>query len=849
VWGAKGFSLWNLCSRTWVPECEERPSAGARGRRAALGCVGCESACAAVSGGLSVQQEMSVLSSHPGCPHSQRLSPWLVLGARRSGNKGRAQCPLPTNTCGQSWHLGGQVRAGRQPSGRGRAAVGWAQAPAGRRGSRRLRPAPRPIGSPSGAPRGGPLGCEAFPCGVPGAPCLGPPWPPAHAPLPGSVRRIGHSLVSGPAEAACPGDGGACPGRARPGGTWGLGQRTVTSVPGGSHQASGRGSSRRGPLPHPPPPPPSLTCGCAHSQSAPGCGAHGQPREPAPDTARHQGATGSRAPGILSVSPHAAGWFQPRPNTPNIRPGPRPTYDAAPVQGGRGWGSQRPLRSPQALGPLGSGSLDTPTRPTSSAPATALVQLGPGRSLGTGSDPSWLRAVFQGPGICWDGRPAEQTSRTQEASHLQEAHAERLVLLPTSFGEMLAFFCSNAVVQGHPPPWLWPELPPGSRLEAAAPGVGGVLCWQVGLLLEQYWRYPHHRVPALGAQARPLHHAVRHEPTAARPCPPLSAGAGRARPQDIYSLYKFKLSARLGTPGAHTPCPDLPAMLDSGIRLQRLSPDKVAFRLCNSTGGDCFCHTHASGVTAAHMWYRLHYLSVLALLPPRSRAPPLPPLLSLHGQDCQARHLWTAEHPTYGSCYTFDAAWAPRRPGVTHRLSLVLRAEQQAHLTLLSPAAGIQVLVHRPDHSPFLGAPGFSVRPATETTVCVREVGWLCEVHRLGSPYGRCAHDSGGVDVQLLFASYTRWACLVSCFQQLVVDTCSCGHYLFPLPAGVEYCSSARHPAWGHCFYCLRRELEAHQLACTWRCPRPCRESSYTLSAGTSTWPSSKSAVSSLEGG
>lgn len=40
-------------------------------------------------------------------------------------------------------------------------------------------------------------------------------------------------------------------------------------------------------------------------------------------------------------------------------------------------------------------------------------------------------------------------------------------------------------------------------------------------------------------------------------------------------------------------------------------------------------------------------------------------------------------------------------------------------------------------------------------------------------------------------------ACLVSCFQQLMVETCSCGYYLYPLPVGAEYCSYTRHPAWG----------------------------------------------------
>lgn len=170
-----------------------------------------------------------------------------------------------------------------------------------------------------------------------------------------------------------------------------------------------------------------------------------------------------------------------------------------------------------------------------------------------------------------------------------------------------------------------------------------------------------------------------------------------------------------------------------------------------------------------------------------------------------SRHFRTFHHPTYGSCYTFNGTWTVHRPGITHGISLVLRAEQQDALPLLSTEAGIKVMVHRRDHTPFLEHRGFSVRPGTETTIGIRE------------------------------------ACLVSCFQQLMVNTCSCGYYFFPLPAGAEYCNSARHPAWGHCFYRLYRKLETHRLPCASRCPRPCRESSYKLSAGSARWPSSTS--------
>uniref|UniRef100_A0A8C0KC35 Sodium channel epithelial 1 subunit delta n=1 Tax=Canis lupus dingo TaxID=286419 RepID=A0A8C0KC35_CANLU len=209
-----------------------------------------------------------------------------------------------------------------------------------------------------------------------------------------------------------------------------------------------------------------------------------------------------------------------------------------------------------------------------------------------------------------------------------------------------------------------------------------------------------------------------------------------------------------------------------------------------------------------------------------------------------SRYFQTVHHPTYGSCYTFNGISATQHPGITHGISLVLRAEQQDQVPLLSTEASIKVMIHGRDHTPFLEHQGFSVRPGTETTIGIREV------HRLGSPYSHCTRGAEGVDVQLLYnASYTLQTCLVSCFQQLMVETCSCGYYFYPLPSGAEYCSYTRHPGWGHCFYRLYGDLGTHRLACASRCPRPCRESSYKLSAGTSRWPSSKSAVSPLRSG
>ncbi|XP_039732736.1 epithelial sodium channel subunit delta isoform X2 [Pteropus medius] len=446
-------------------------------------------------------------------------------------------------------------------------------------------------------------------------------------------------------------------------------------------------------------------------------------------------------------------------------------------------------------------------------------------------------------------------SQAQPPPPPEEERRERRVELHASFRELFTFFCANTTMHGA----IRLVCSSQNRLKTASWGLLflgalGALYWQFGLLFQQYWRYPVLMTVSVHSE-RKLFPSVTlcdmnpHRPSLVRNH--LQA-LDKFAQENIHALYKFNFSRSGDSPLAEDPGPGPAFWLDRSVRLQRLShpggQDKVGFRLCNSTGGDCFYRAYASGLTAVREWYRYHYVDILALLPAA-------PEDARHGhghghggrfvfscrydgQNCQARHFWTFHHPTYGSCYTFNGSWVAQRPGITHGISLILRAEQQDHLPLLSTEAGIKAIVHKHDHTPFLEHRGFSIRPGTETTISIRED----EVHRLGSPYSHCTDGVKGLDVPLLYkASYTMQACLVSCFQQLMVETCSCGYYFHPLPAGAEYCSSARHPAWGHCFYRLYRDLETHRLLCASRCPRPCRESSYKLSAGTSRWPSSKS--------
>ncbi|XP_005217258.1 amiloride-sensitive sodium channel subunit delta [Bos indicus] len=487
-----------------------------------------------------------------------------------------------------------------------------------------------------------------------------------------------------------------------------------------------------------------------------------------------------------------------------------------------------------------------------------------GRLMAQVGRPGWGQAKW------WAGAPLSLTSQMQAEGTGQtvgggpgtwtcpqaspptlpeEEHGERLVELHASFRELVTFFCTNSTIHGT----IRLVCSSQNRLKTASwglllAGALGVLYWQFALLFEQYWRYPVIMTVSVHSE-RKLFPSVTlcdmnpHRPHLARHHLRVLDDFAR---ESIYSLYRFNFSDSMDALGAEVPGPEPAFHLDRRIRLQRLRPldgqNRVGFKLCNSTGGDCVERAYSSGVVAAREWYRFHYINILALLPAAHE--------DSHGshfvfscryddRDCHAQHFQTSHHPTYGSCYTFNGVWAAQRPGVTHRISLVLRAEQLDHLPLLSTKAGIKVMIHPQDHTPFLEHQGFSIRPGTETTIDIRED----EVHRLGSPYGQCMDSTGSVDVQLLYnTSYTRQACLVSCFQHLMVETCSCGYFFYPLPAGAEYCSYMRHPAWGHCFHHLYQKLKTHQLPCTTRCPRPCRESSYKLSAGTSRWPSSTSA-------
>uniref|UniRef100_A0A8C3SWQ3 Sodium channel epithelial 1 subunit delta n=1 Tax=Chelydra serpentina TaxID=8475 RepID=A0A8C3SWQ3_CHESE len=440
---------------------------------------------------------------------------------------------------------------------------------------------------------------------------------------------------------------------------------------------------------------------------------------------------------------------------------------------------------------------------------------------------------------------------------------EGLIEFYSSFKDMFEFFCKNTTIHGT----VRLVCSSRNRMKTAFWTLlflasFGMLYWQFALLFSQYWTYPvimtmsMHSEPkmfpssiwgglprALGTRLTLSYMAElnSHSPHIRLP-PWLTYCQDRNSPHTSPPLLFTTPSCIFGS-RKPLGCSCTWALISS---LLFFSPQ------CNATGGNCFYKAYSSGVDTIQEWYRFHYMNIMSQLPViiniSSHEEHIQNLVyscQYDGEPCRESDYIHFHHQVYGSCYTFnskgtDLFWKATKPGISYGLSLILKVEQNDRLPLLSTVAGVQVMIHNHNQTPFLEHEWFDIRPGIATSIGIRQD----EVHRLGGNYGKCTVDGEDVDVKLLYnSSYTLQACLHSCFQDKMVERCGCGYYYYPLPPGAEYCNYNKHPAWGHCFYQLYNRLADHHLSCFAKCPKPCWESWYKMSAGTAKWPSTKSEV------
>ncbi|XP_042334549.1 amiloride-sensitive sodium channel subunit delta [Sceloporus undulatus] len=456
----------------------------------------------------------------------------------------------------------------------------------------------------------------------------------------------------------------------------------------------------------------------------------------------------------------------------------------------------------------------------------------------------------------------EKDESKEKGADLEEKDAA-LIEFYSSFKDLFEFFCLNTTIHGT----IRLVCSSRNKMKTAFWALlflasFAMLYWQFALIFNEYWAYP--VVMSLSVHSEPkMFPAVticNLNPYRVHVVQKDMAELDALARETLYNLYGFYFPERFPEDNASVPMEvwldenpntvnSSSFQLDRNIALVKMN-GKVGFRMCNATGEECYTKVYSSGVDAVQEWYRFHYMNIMSQVPPildiSHREDSIKELVyacQYDGEPCQASDTEHFHHPVYGSCYTFnsngtDEFWKAYKPGIVYGLSLLLKVEQEDHIPLLSTVAGVKVMIHNHNQTPFLEHEGFDVRPGIESSIGIEQN----EVNRLGGNYGDCTENAEDVNIKLIYnSSYTMQACLHSCFQHQMIEQCGCGYYYYPLPSEAEYCNYNKHPTWGHCFYLLYNQLINHNLSCFDECPKPCKEAWYKLSAGYAKWPSSQS--------
>ncbi|XP_054570395.1 amiloride-sensitive sodium channel subunit beta isoform X1 [Eptesicus fuscus] len=278
---------------------------------------------------------------------------------------------------------------------------------------------------------------------------------------------------------------------------------------------------------------------------------------------------------------------------------------------------------------------------------------------------------------------------------------------------------------------------------------------------------------------------------------------------------------------------------------------KVAMRLCCHNGTVCTFRNFTSATQAVTEWYTLQATNIFSQVPTRELAKmgysgEQLILACLFGAEpCSYRNFTSLFHPDYGNCYIFNWGMAEQalpssNPGVEFGLKLILDLGQEDYVPFLTSTAGARLLLHEQRSYPFVKEEGIYAMSGTETSIGVL----VDKLERKGKPYSQCTANGSDVPVHNLYrglnTSYSIQACIRSCFQDHMIQNCSCGHYLYPLPPGEKYCNNREFPDWVYCYSQLRRSLGQRET-CIGMCKESCNDTQYKMTISMADWPSEAS--------
>ncbi|KAL1769433.1 amiloride-sensitive sodium channel subunit beta, partial [Sigmodon hispidus] len=278
---------------------------------------------------------------------------------------------------------------------------------------------------------------------------------------------------------------------------------------------------------------------------------------------------------------------------------------------------------------------------------------------------------------------------------------------------------------------------------------------------------------------------------------------------------------------------------------------KVAMRLCSDNGTVCSFRNFTSATQAVTEWYILQATNIFSQVPREDLvgmgyAPDRIILACLFGTEpCSHRNFTRIFYPDYGNCYVFnwgmtEKALPSANPGAEFGLKLILDIDQEDYVPFLASTAGARLMLHEQRTYPFIREEGIYAMAGTETSIGVL----VDKLQHKGEPYSSCTMNGSDVAIQNLYndynTTYSIQACLHSCFQDYMIHNCSCGHYLYPLPAGKKYCNSRDFPDWAYCYLSLQMSV-AQRETCLSMCKESCNDTQYKMTISMADWPSEAS--------
>ncbi|UMM42525.1 hypothetical protein L5515_018327 [Caenorhabditis briggsae] len=228
-------------------------------------------------------------------------------------------------------------------------------------------------------------------------------------------------------------------------------------------------------------------------------------------------------------------------------------------------------------------------------------------------------------------------------------------------------------------------------------------------------------------------------------------------------------------------------------------------------------------------------------------------MCSFNGKECDIDEDFRLHvDPEFGNCFTFnydvDNNYTSSRAGPMYGIRVLLFVNTSDYMST-SESSGVRLAIHPPTEYPFPDTFGYSAPVGFASSFGIKKK----VMQRLPAPYGECVETKKVTDGNYIYSGYDYHpeGCHRSCFQNGLIDDCSCGDPRFPVPEGYKHCSAFNATARA----CLERNIgsvgDFHHITekmdkCV--CKQSCEEIIHEVTFSCSKWPSGATDLGDCEG-